>query len=200
MIVLNTGCASTGTEINDQLVYNGDNMVATAAGTGNTKWDKLAATFDASNYITKTTWNNSTGVWNTATATVNTNSANNWANTAHKAFATVKAGSITKNAGNSADSFTISGVNGLAVSGSGSTATVYPSAYAYGKISIGGAVTQATSMGDTFGFIAGTNMQLTNGTKQVTFSAKDTTYSEATSALLGTNKKSYVTGTTAVIF
>ena len=195
-----TGCASTGTEINDQLVYNGDNMVATAAGTGNTKWDKLAATFDASNYITKTTWNNSTGVWNTATATVNSNSASNWANTAHKAFAIVKAGSMTKNAGNSADSFTISGVNGLAVSGSGSTATVYPSAYAYGKISIGGAVTQATSMGDTFGFVAGTNMQLTNGTKQVTFSAKDTTYGEATSALLGTNKKSYVTGTTAVIF
>ena len=88
----------------------------------------------------------------------------------------------------------------MSVSGSGTTATVYPSAYNYGKISIGGAVTQATSIGDTFGFVAGTNMQLTTAAKQVTFSAKDTTYSEATTAALGTNKKSYVTGTTAVIF
>ena len=195
-----TGCASTGTVINGQTAYNGDNFVATAAAAAATSWDKLAASFNANDYISTATWNNSTGNWQNAYTAVSNNSATNWANTAHKAFATVKAGSMTKNAGNSADSFTISGVNGLAVSGSGSTATVYPSAYAYGKISIGGAVTQATSMGDTFGFIAGSNMQLTNGTKQVTFSAKDTTYSEATTALLGTNKKSYVTGTTAVIF
>lgn len=195
-----SGCASTGTTINSQLVYDGDNMVATAAGTGANKWDKLAATFDASNYITTATWNTNTAVWNTATATVSNNSATNWANTAHKAFSTVKAGSTTIAAGSSAASFTLSATGGLSVSGSGTTATVYPTAYNYGKISIGGAVTQATSIGDTFGFVAGTNMQLTTASKQVTFSAKDTTYSEATTDALGTNKKSYVTGTTAVIF
>lgn len=195
-----SGCDSTGTVINGQTAYNGDNFVATATSAAVTSWDKLAASFNANDYISTTTWNNSTGNWNKAYTAVTANSATNWANTAHKAFATVKAGSMTKNAANSNDSFTISGVNGLAVSGSGSTATVYPSAFSYGKISIGGAVTQATSMGDTFGFVAGTNMQLTTAAKQVTFSAKDTTYGEATTALLGTTKKSYVTGTTAVIF
>ena len=195
-----TGCATTGTNVNGQLVFNGDNLVATATQASNNSWDKLAATFDASDYITKATWDSSTGNWNKAYTAVNTNSATNWANTAHKAFATVKAGSWTKTAGTSADSFTISGVNGLAVSGSGATATVYASAYNYGKVNIGGAVTQATAIGDTFGFVAGTNIDFTTASKQVTISAKDTTYSEATTAKLGTNKASYVTGTTAVIF
>jgi hypothetical protein len=195
-----SGCANTGTTINGQLVYNGDNMVATAAGAAVANWDKLAATFDASNYITTAQWNTATGTWNTTTTTVSNNSATNWANTAHKAFSTVKAGSITIAAGSNAANFTLSGLGGLAVSGSGTTATVYPTAYNYGKISIGGAVTQASSIGDTFGFAAGSNIELVNGTRQVSFSGKDTTYSEATTALLGTNKKSYVTGTTAVIF
>lgn len=195
-----SGCADAGTTVNGQLVYNGDNMVATAAGAAVGNWDKLAATFDASNYITKTTWNNATGVWNNATATVNSNSSTNWANSAHSAFSQVKVGSVTINAGSSAASFTISANNGLSASANGTTATIFPTAYNYGKISIGGAVTQASAIGDTFGFVAGSNMQLTNGTRQVTFSAKDTTYSEATTALLGTTKKSYVSGTTAIIF
>ena len=195
-----SGCATSGTTINGQLVYNGDNMVATAAGAAAANWDKLAATFDASNYITKTTWNNSTGVWNTATATVNTNSASNWANTKHSAFSQVKVGTTTINAGSSAANFTIAGSNGLSASAAGTTVTIYPTAYNYGKISIGGAVTQASAIGDTFGFSAGSNIELVNGTRQVSFSAKDTTYGEATTTLLGTTKKSYVSGTTAVIF
>ena len=196
-----TGCAETGTVINGQTAFNGDNFVATAAAAA-TSWDKLAASFNASDYISKTTWDSSTGTWQSAYSAVTANSASNWANTAHKAFANVKAGTVTIAASTSASTVTLSGVNGLAVSGSGTTATVYPSAYAYGKINIGGAVTQATAMDDTFGFVAGTNMEITpNATnKQATFSAKNTTYSQATSAALGINKASYVTGTTAVIF
>jgi len=195
-----SGCAATGTVINGQTAYNGDNFVATAAAAGATSWDKLAASFNASDYISKTTWDSSTGNWQNAYTAVTANSASNWANTAHKAFANVKAGSTTIAAATSADTFTISGINGLAVSGTGKTVTVYPSAYAYGKVSIGGNVTQATAMGDTFGFVAGANIQLTSGAKQVTISGKDTTYNSATTAALGLNKASYVTGTTAVIF
>lgn len=197
-----TGCAETGTVINGQTAYNGDNFVATAAAAAATSWDKLAASFNASDYISKSTWNSSTGTWQSAYNAVSTNSASNWPNSAHKAFANVEAGTVTIAASTSASTVTLSGVNGLAVSGSGTTATVYPSAYAYGKINIGGAVTQATAMGDTFGFVAGTNMEITPNTtnKQATFSAKNTTYSQATSAALGINKASYVTGTTAVIF
>ena len=197
-----TGCDETGTVINGQTAYNGDNFVATAAAAATTSWDKLAASFNASDYISKSTWDSSTGTWQSAYSAVTANSASNWANTAHKAFANVSAGTVTIAASTSASTVTLSGVNGLAVSGSGTTATVYPSAYAYGKINIGGAVTQATAMGDTFGFVAGTNMEITPNTtnKQATFSAKNTTYSQATSAALGINKASYVTGTTAVIF
>lgn len=196
-----SGAASTGTLINGQLVFNGDNMVATATQASNTSWDKLAATFDASDYVSKSTWDSSTGNWQNAYTTVNGNSASNWANTAHKAFDTVKAGTTTvKTAANSADTFTVSGTNGIAVTGANGTINVYPSAFNYGKVNIGGAVTQATTIGDTFGFVAGSNIDLTTGTKQVTISAKNTTYSQATTSTLGTNKASYVTGTTAVIF
>jgi hypothetical protein len=195
-----TGCASTGTVINGQTAYNGDNFVATAAAAAATSWDKLAASFNADDYITKATWNASTGNWQNTYTTVNSNSATNWNNAKHNAFAAVSAGSKTITANGSAASFTISGTNGIGVSGAGRTVTVYPSAYAYGKVSIGGNVTQATTMGDTFGFVAGTNVQLSAGTKQVTISATDTTYNPATTAALGLNKSSYVTGTTAVIF
>lgn len=195
-----SGCAASGTVINGQTAYNGDNFVATAAVAAATSWDKLAASFNADDYITTATWDTSTANWQKAFTATTSNSASNWPNSAHNAFASVKAGSVTINAANSAGTFTLSGVNGLSVSGSGTTATVYPSAYAYGKVSIGGNVTQATAIGDTFGFVAGTNIQLTTGTKQVTISGKDTTYNAATTAALGLNKKSYVTGTTAVIF
>lgn len=195
-----TGCAETGTVINGQTAFNGDNFVATAAAAAATSWDKLAASFNSDDYISTATWNASTANWQKAYTATNSNSASNWANTAHKAFGSVKAGTVTINAGTSAASFTLSGVNGLAVSGSGTTATVYPSAFNYGKINIGGSVTQASSIDDTFGFVAGTNIQLTTASKQVTISAKDTTYSEATTSTTGLNKKSYVTGTTAVIF
>lgn len=195
-----SGCADTGTVINGQTAFNGDNFVATAAAAAATSWDKLAASFNASNYITTATWNNSTATWQSTYTTVNNNSASNWANSAHKAFSNVKAGSTTIAASTTAATFTLSGVNGLAVSGSGTTATVYPSAFNYGKINIGGAVTQASAIGDTFGFSAGSNIALTTAAKQMGISAKNTTYNAATSAALGTNKASYVTGTTAVIF
>lgn len=202
-----TGCAAGGTDVNGQLVFNGDNLVATATAKANTSWDKLAATFDASNYITTATWNTSTANWQKAYTAVTANSASNWDNGKISAFKTINAGGTNVVAASNAATVTITGANGIKVAGAGTTVTISPSAYAYGSVTVNGVATSASKMGDVIGFSAGSNMSITtaanaNGNPVINLSAKDsnTTYSQATTSKLGTNYAAYVTGSTAVLF